>query len=366
MAAPDYNAGMPTIDLVLPFSLPPPELARDLLRQVSLPALATLLARGSLHKQQCDPYSRLLPHQQWLVAHGDPELARCGVAACAMTKLGLEPGQGTWFVVHPASLHIARDHLVLTDLRQLQLEPEESRALFEVALPLFEEEGRELVYGNESTWFLRADDWADIETSTPDAAVGHNIDIWLPRGAGERAWRKIHNEVQMMWHTLHSNYQREEAGRHRVNSLWCWNTRTAGGGTSAGAGGAANVGAGTGAGANAGGHYAQTSSVLEAFLPGAPWQTPPGLPGLIGQGGRSLVVVNSMTPAALSGDWSQWIDTMQAAEKTWFAPLLAALGSAKIDSVKLVLTDSTRVWQLHCRRWDLKKFWSQPSLAALA
>lgn len=342
---------MATVDLLLPFSLPPPELARDLLRQASLPALSTLLARGSIDKQQCDPYSRLLPHQQWLATEGDPGLARRGVAASAMTRLGLAPPQGNWFILHPSSLHIARDHLVLTDLRHLQLAEPESRALFDVARPLFEEEGRELVYGNEAVWFMRADDWATIETSAPDAAVGHNIDIWMPRGTGERAWRKLNNEVQMMWHTLQSNHQREAEGRRMINSLWCWNTHTA---------------LGTGTAAGTAGHYDRTVSVLEAFLPSAAVHGQPSLPELIAQGGRSLVVVNDMTPPALSGDWHQWINAMQAAEHTWFAPLLAALESAKIGSVRLLLTDSTRLWRLQCRRWDLKKFWRKPSLAVLA
>ncbi|MDO9215848.1 MAG: hypothetical protein Q7U14_01165, partial [Lacisediminimonas sp.] len=242
------------------------------------------------------------------------------------------------------------DHLVLTDLRHLQLEQQESRALFDVARPLFDEAGREFLYGTETLWFMRADDWAAIETSAPDAAVGHNIDIWMPRGAGERAWRKLHNEVQMTWHTLDSNHQREASGRRMINALWCWDTHTDTAGSPASA---------------AGGHD-QATALLDAFLPGTPRASQASLPALIAAGGRSLAVVDSMTPAALSGDWHQWINAMQATEQTWFAPLLEALRSGKIDRATLVLSDSTRLLQLQCSRWDLKKFWSRPSLAALA
>jgi hypothetical protein len=253
-------------------------------------------------------------------------------------------------MLHPASLHIARDHLVLTDLRHLQLEQQESRALFDVVRPLFEEAGRELVYGTETVWFMRADDWAAIETSAPDAAVGHNIDIWMPRGSGERAWRKLHNEVQMMWHTVPSNHQREASGQRMINALWFWDTDT---------------NASTAIEPVAG-KYDQSAAMLDAFVPGTPRASQPSLPALIAAGGRSLAVVDSMTPAALSGDWHQWIDAMQAAEQAWFAPLLEALRSGKIDRATLVLSDSTRLLQLQCKRWDLKKFWSRPSLAALA
>jgi hypothetical protein len=53
---------------------------------------------------------------------------------------------------------------MMGDLRNLGLKEPESRALFETALPYFEEAGHALVYGDARTWFMRADDWAG---STP-------------------------------------------------------------------------------------------------------------------------------------------------------------------------------------------------------
>ena len=113
---------MKTIELVLPFALPPPELARDLFRQAKLPALATLLARGTVVWNQSDPYARHLPHQEWLLKQAGLQVAESGVTAAAMAALGMARSDGRWFALHPASLHIARDHLVLTDLRHLRLE----------------------------------------------------------------------------------------------------------------------------------------------------------------------------------------------------------------------------------------------------
>ena len=337
---------MTTIDLVLPFALPPPELARDLLHQLKMPALATLLARGSLSWRRADPYSRLLPHHDWLMQHADPELARSGLAATAMAALGLAPAAGKWFVLHPASLHIARDHLVLTDLRQVRLDEMEARALFEAAQPLFEDAGRELLYGSAGLWFMRADDWDALETSSPDSAAGHNIDIWMSRGTGERAWRKLHNEVQMTWHSLALNHLREMSGRRPVNALWCWD-----------AGPASAPAAPT---------YDHAISLLDAFLPVSPPSAMASLPELIAKGGRSLAVVDTMTSSALAGDWGDWIGAMQQAEQQWFAPLLQALAAGKVDKAGLVLTDSDRLAHGECGRMALKKFWVKPSLAGLA
>ncbi|MDB5797677.1 MAG: hypothetical protein JWP36_1579 [Paucimonas sp.] len=339
-----YNAGMKsTLDLVLPFSLPPAELAGDLMRQLDLPGLATLLARGSFKASPADPYSRLLPHQLWLL-NGRSSLASAGLARSAMVALGRAPEEGTWFVLHPSHLHIARDHLVLTDLRQLQLAPAHSRLLFDAAAPLFEEEGKQLVYGSEHLWFMRADDWSGLQTAAPDAAVGHNIDIWMPQGPGERAWRKLHNEVQMLWHTLDLNDERAHRGHKPVNALWCWNA----GGDAPGA----------------------TPSPLEpalaAFLPtGSPHLPAAELPALLDPDAPALAVIDDMAAAALGGDWGAWLEVMQDAERRWFAPLLAALRSGQVERLNLVMTDGARLAQLNCSRMALRKFWIAPSLARL-
>jgi hypothetical protein len=70
-----------------------------------------------------------------------------------------------------------------------------------------------LQYGDASTWFLRADGWTGLKTASADAACGHNVDIWMPDGEHARAWRKLQNEIQMMWfaHTL--NDEREAQGK---------------------------------------------------------------------------------------------------------------------------------------------------------
>ena len=42
-----YNRGMKDLDILLPFGLPPPDTARDLIRECRAPSLAMLLARGA-------------------------------------------------------------------------------------------------------------------------------------------------------------------------------------------------------------------------------------------------------------------------------------------------------------------------------
>src|ERR1700693_6357758 len=81
-----YNRAMNDLDILLPFGLPPPDTARDLIRECHTPALASLLSRtGAPHGAQAvDPFARALAHEVWLARRfglepsldGPPKLAQ--------------------------------------------------------------------------------------------------------------------------------------------------------------------------------------------------------------------------------------------------------------------------------------------------
>lgn len=356
---------MSHIEILLPFSLPPVELARDLLRELRLPALSTLLARAgagatappaSAVDGDDDGFARCLPHEAWLARRFGMEegLAAGGsppVAPALMHAVGLVPEAGHWFIVQPVHLHIARDHLVLTDLRQLALDDDASRALFRTALPVFEAAGLPLVYGTASTWFVRADRHRDLQTATPDATCGHNIDIWMPQGASARAWRKLQNEVQMDWHAHAVNEARSTSGHNPVNSLWLWG------------GGAALP--------------AATDTRSDALFGFDDWFAAFGRPGsenmpnatsaaaLSSTSARCLVLADDLIAPALAGDWAHWLQQFHQIEEQWLAPMLAALAAGKLDGVSLVLSHGTRLQQWRTTRAGLRKFWAKPALTRL-
>ena len=345
------------IDLLLPFGLPHTEMAPDLLRAMKTPALATLVARAkSSGFEKFDAFSRALPHEAWLSrqfglegrlpANGIPP-----IAASAMQAFGLKPYAGIWFMLQPVHIHIARDHLVLTDLRQLRMSEQESRTLFDLAKPLFDEAGKTLLYGDPHTWFVRADDWEALNTSTLDAACGHNIDIWMPKGAGERAWRKLQNEVQMHWHDHAVNEERAMRGLKPVNSLWLW----------AGAPAAFNA---------APAHYSEVFNLhgwMRAFGQLAPKQTQNINAAKLAEAAPQcgLIAFDSLIESALAGDWSAWLAQMHTLETDWFSPLLDALKSGKIDQISLIPTHNTGLAAFTANRNSLRKFWVTPSLSKL-
>jgi hypothetical protein len=300
--------------LLLPFALPPAGLAKDLIAALDAPALALLLSRGrEATTLRFEAFAASLPHETLLDGTDGDNSPR--IAHRLMRELGLPPSDGHWFVLQPAHFHIARDHLVLTDLRQLALAEEESRRLFDSSLSLFQELGHELRYGDARRWFLRADTWHDLRTTSPDAATGHNIDIWLPSGATARDWRKLHNEVQMLWHMHPLNDEREMRGERRINALWLW-------------GGA---------------------SAADAFVPSE----------AAGQTDDALI------SHALAADWGRWLAAMTHIDTHRIAPLLSALKSGQIDRVTLQLTDAERIRSWHATRASMRKFWIKPSLHRL-
>ena len=331
-----YNRAMRNLEIIVPFALLPAAHAKDLLAALRAPALARLLARAKiLHQHSSEGFAPSLPHEQKLANFTDNSPP---IAIAAAQQLGLPVAIGYWFLLQPANLYIARDHLVLTDLRQLELSENESRQLFDAAEPLFTELGLTLLYGNAGSWLLRADDWHRLRTCTPDAACGHNIDIWLPRGEGERAWRKLQNELQMLWHTHPINDDRAQRGAPRINTVWLW-----------------------------GGAPAPATAPM-----------PPGLAML-----ASAALGNSMPPTvadlkpghvlcrhdllapALAGDWSAWLAAFAQLDAQFFAPLAEALNAGRIDSPSLIFTDSSRLVSVQASRSAMRKFWIAPSLKRL-
>jgi hypothetical protein len=343
---------MNNLDILIPFGLPPAELAADLLRNLSTPSYATLLARSrSVAVSDTDAFSRTLPHEGWVaqqfgLAHKD-SMNGLPVASHLMQGKNIAIGSGIWFVLQPAHLHIARDHLVLTDLRKLVLTDEESRSLFQSIAELFTESGKTLMYGDAKTWFLRADDWAELSTSTPDAANGHNIDIWMPRGPGEREWRRLLNEVQMTWHAHPLNAERELQGHPAVNSLWLWG------------GGPAKA-------------HGSRSGYERVFNPPS-WIASSGQASassaadVLGSSASSaLLLLDNLLDPAMASDWATWLNTMHQLEREWMVPLLEALKNGKIGEIRLILSHGTKLLEVASSKSSVKKFWIKPSLAALS
>lgn len=347
-----YNLAMTELTLALPYALPPPEMAPDLLRALKTPALAMLLSRYTgFQYSSYDNDSRVLPHEAWL-AHAlglasAPDRPDTGapLATAVMHGCGLqaEAGLGHWFMVQPAHIQLSRTHLLLSDPRALQLSEAESRALYELARPCFEEQGKTLLHAAPGLWFARADEWAGLATASPDAATTQNLSDWMPEGEHARAYRKLQNEIQMQWHEHPVNEARQTRGLQAVNSFWLW-------------GGAGPLKAAPQPLAIAGG-----PEWMQALA--APALRQPGAAQLIAQPGT--VMLAELIPSAQTGDWSDWIARMQRIEQQWLAPLLAALQDGRIGRLTLLLSHRNGWSTVSTGKLALRKFWRKPNLNLL-
>ena len=127
--------------------------------------------------------------------------------------------------LQPVHLHATRDHLILMGQNQIDLTVDESASLLKAALPFIEEDFKSTVlYQGQHYWFIPAGPFASLATHSVDQAHGRNIDWWMPRDSHEegiaKRWRKLQNEIQMLWHIDPVNEAREMSGLPSINSLW--------------------------------------------------------------------------------------------------------------------------------------------------
>ena len=335
---------MAHITLVLPYALPLPEFAPDLVRALDAPSLAALLSRGAVVRPAAaGPHPAALPHEAWLARNlGLSADGRPAFANAAMRGFGLDPDGGAWHLVTPGHIQVARSHLMMADPRQLQLNDDDSRALFDSARLLCEELGHALVYGDAETWFLRADGWS-FDIASPDTVVGMDLTDFMPKHLEARPFRRLQNEVQMAWHGHPANAAREARRLPAVNAFWVW---------------------------GAGGEQAPKHTVSTYAAPG--WLAALGerklasldrLDGVLTNDG--LLVAANLAEAAIAADWSAWLQGMQHLESALFAPLLAAVKDGRVRELRLVLSSREGLLESSTTPMAQRKFWRRPTLDAL-
>lgn len=351
---------MSHIEILLPFGLPPVKSGLALLRQLHEPALATMISRPRKTFRQPDfaQNARALPHEAWMAFHFGltEQLTQTNsppFASLAMYLHGIGQQTGIWFILHPAHFQLGQDHMIMADRRTLSLSDSESRQLFDATLPSFEHAGKRLIYGDPMTWFVRADDWKDLITTSPDMACGRNLAQWMPVGPGELAWRKLLNEVQMLWHAHPVNAERETRKLMRVNALWLW----------AGASGFSPNFPAILPYTNAY-HFVGRLETFGQFFP----EHEPNFTAndiLAHPPEHGLVFLDTLIAPALANNWSAWLSAYKKLEKEWFAPLLEGLQQRQIERITLNMSNDLAMKTFVVDRSSLRKFWKRKSMAPL-
>ena len=217
--------------LLIPFASSLSDAAGEVIRDISLPTLTTLLRKlTATHRDEADEYSLSPPHERALArAWGWPAVdGGLPFAARAAAADGVAVGGQAWALLTPTHWDVGRDHITLTDPTALALREDESRQLFEAVRGLFESEGFTLAWGAPSRWYAAHPSLAELRCAALDRVIGRNVDLWLRGGASStptptpaaRLLRRLQSEVQLLLYPHAVNEAREARGELTVNSFW--------------------------------------------------------------------------------------------------------------------------------------------------
>lgn len=315
----------------------------DPYRELSLPALETLLARGTWERSSDDGMDA------WLCrAFGVEKQLDWPAAPLALAADGGNAGQEYWLRADPVHLRIEREQLILGDSGTFSISQAEANTLTEVLNRHFADEGLIFHPLHPARWYLRLPAAPRLHTCPVTSVTGKNIDSYLPTGADSLRWHRLFNEVQMLFHEHPVNQERERRGELAINSVWLW-----GGGTLPAAGTKmfARVWGG--------GHFARSLAQAGAI----PWaERPQDVSAWLGQAEATahLVILDDLRGAAEYGDAYGWREALKHMEQAWFAPLLGALKQRRPSALRITATNGQHAVSFDVTPRDLWKLWRRP------
>jgi hypothetical protein len=309
------------------------------------PALELLLARG---RSAIQAGSESPTVEAWLQAAFTVEGESLPAGALSLAGAGGEPGAECWARADPVHLRLLRDRLIVVPTPAFALSRPEAAALVEALNRHF---GERLILEalEPGRWCARLDRQLAFHAAAPLDAAGRDVDLAM-RAGGEagRRWAALLNEAQMLLHEHPVNTAREARGEPAVNSLWLW-----------GAGAAPRVPASRwrsvaaddpvalGLGYLSGARQRRLPEGAEAWLRDAP------------PDGRHLVLLDALRAPLALGQSAEYAECIEALEKRWFAPLLAALRTGRVGMVTVHVPDSLGA-SFETIRGDLRRFWRRP------
>ena len=314
---------------------------RDIYRELPLPALARLLARGRRTHAEAGSAEAWLCEQFSVDRRGD-----WPVAPYCLLADGGEPRTHHWLRADPVHLKLEGNRIVLADSALFSLSQQEADNITDSLNAHFSRDGLTFYPLRPERWYLRAEAAPALETTALPEAAGRSVDALLPRGGDATCWRGRLNEVQMLLHEHAVNVARENAGQMQINGVWLW-----GGGKLQDAV-SAPFSAVWSKDALALG-LARAAKIAARALPA----DAADLLRASASEGVNLVLLDGLRAAAQYSDAHGWRKSMEQLERDWFAPLLHALLQGRIGMVSVHALGPEGVLSAETTRGDLRRFW---------
>jgi hypothetical protein len=326
---------------LIPHLFPPARLLETAAQDLSLPALQTLLARGTPMRCPEEGMEATLCEALGVTRQQD-----WPVAPMTLTVDG-GAGDGYWLRADPVHLRVMRDRIVLADSSVFELSQQEADAL---AATIGQHFGDALhpIPLHPTRWYLQLPHVPQLRTTPLSVAIGRDIHPLLPQGEAAGPLHALLNELQMLLFEHPVNQAREARGELPVNSLWLW-----GGGSAPAVPAAHRV------------MYArdEAASALGKFCGAQVFPLPAKWDASMLKT-AAVVLLDDLTPAGQCGDAYGWREAIREMEKNWFVPLLAALRT--LDSSGLRVLDPVNGRGLELQRMDAWKIWRRPCSLVLA
>ena len=345
------------LHLFVPNLFWPETMSPEIYRDLSLPAIETLLAKSLQSESEsqgveawlCRTFS-VEKQQDWPVAPITLQADKMG---------NMQVGNGYWLRADPVHLRVEHDQVVLADSRVFRISSEEARQFVSdinmhfAADDLhhssneFGAERRGMVFLPlcSDRWYLYLANTPIVHTHVLSEVTIKNINKFLPFGAENMLWRGIFNEIQMLLHEHPLNQAREERGELAVNSIWFW-----GGGIMPKLVSSPYTHVWSNDVFPCALALACSTDYAELPTNVATWQQ-----SIIS--GKHLVFLNSLQGKSQYGDAYGWRDSLKKMEANWFSPLLGALRNGNINQIVVTTTDRGRARSFFVTKSNLWKFW---------
>lgn len=119
-------------------------------------------------------------------------------------------------------LSLGADQAMLLDPHQMDIHKSEADHLFASAQPSFEAAGFGAVAISPQRWRLTLPTGLQPSTASPSTIAGQPLRNWWSQDANMRPWRRLLNEIQMVWHDHPVNDTRATRGLAPINALWLY------------------------------------------------------------------------------------------------------------------------------------------------
>ncbi len=213
--------------LLIPGALPPFNIAKDLLPQVEqhcpvlverLKMLVATVQELAPEHTGCTPFEAVRLQQ---LGYIPPAGANLGMGLAAL-HAGVKNTSETVWLAELSAISVGREGATIAHPASFEITTDEADALFDSVSGLWTDRAISALPLNNRQWRIWLDPNASTRSLTPAAMAEMRLTDWWPQEDSLREWRRLLNEIQMVWHEHPVNLARAERGELPINSLWLY------------------------------------------------------------------------------------------------------------------------------------------------